>query len=85
MRRSTLSLLAVAFTLALTLSHAQAAGGVEDAKVGIAQSNAKWEAAAKAGDSAAIAALYTSDALSSLPIKRWQRAGQAQRRSSAGC
>jgi uncharacterized protein (TIGR02246 family) len=50
-------------TLALPLSRAQAAGGVDEAKAGIAQSNAKWEAAVKAGDAAAIAALYTSDAL----------------------
>jgi uncharacterized protein (TIGR02246 family) len=63
MRGLTLSLLATAFTLALPLSHARAAGGVEEAKAGIAQSNAKWEAAVKAGDAAAIAALYTSDAL----------------------
>jgi ketosteroid isomerase-like protein len=63
MRGSTLSLLVMAFTLALPLSHAQAAGGVDEAKAGIAQSNAKWEAAVKAGDAAAIAALYTSDAL----------------------
>ena len=63
MRGSTLSLLAMTFTLALPLSDAQAAGGVEEAKAGIAQSNAKWEAAVKAGDAAAIAALYTSDAL----------------------
>jgi hypothetical protein len=57
MRGSTLSLLPMAFTLALPLSHAHAAGGVEEAKAGIAQGNAKWEAAVKAGDAAAIAAL----------------------------
>jgi uncharacterized protein (TIGR02246 family) len=63
MRGSTLWLLAVAFTLALPLSGAQAAGGVEEGKAGIAQSNAKWEAGVKAGDAAAIAALYMTDAL----------------------
>ena len=63
MRGSTLWLLAVAFTLALPLSRALAAGGVEEAKAGIAQSNAKWKAGVKAGDAAAIAALYTTDAL----------------------
>jgi ketosteroid isomerase-like protein len=63
MRGSKLSLLSMAFTLALPLARAQAAGGVEEAKAGIAHGNAKWEAAAKAGDAAAIAALYTSDAL----------------------
>ena len=36
MRGSTLSLLAVAFTLALPLSRARAASGVEEAKAGIA-------------------------------------------------
>ena len=63
MRRSTLSLLTLALTLALPLSHAGAASGVEEAKAGIAKANAKWEAAAKAGDGAAIAALYTNDAI----------------------
>jgi uncharacterized protein (TIGR02246 family) len=63
MRGSTLSLLSLALTLALPFSHARAASGVEEAKAGIAQANAKWEAAAKAGDAAAVAALYTSDAI----------------------
>ncbi len=62
MRGSIVSVLAIGLTLAL-LPRAHAAGGLEEAKAGIAQSNGKWEAAVKAGDVAAIAALYTSDAL----------------------
>lgn len=66
MRTSTISVLTLAVALLVPFANARAADtadGVDEAKAGIAKSNGKWEAAVKAGDAVAIAALYTSDAL----------------------
>ena len=58
-------LVAVAFTIALLpgLLHAESKGGVEEAKKGIEEGNAKLVAALAKGDAAAMASLYTSDAI----------------------
>jgi uncharacterized protein (TIGR02246 family) len=66
MRTSTATALTLAIALLVPAAGARAdaaADGIEEAKAGIAKSNAKLEAAVKAGDAAAIGALYTSDAL----------------------
>jgi uncharacterized protein (TIGR02246 family) len=64
MRTSTIAVLTLVVAMLSPLAKAQAAeAGLEEAKAGIAKANGKWEAAVKAGDAAAIAALYTSDAL----------------------
>lgn len=50
-------------TVCLTSGPARAAGGVEEAKKGIAETNAKFVDAVKNGDASALASFYTDDAI----------------------